>query len=387
MASSESPESSGPGSRRSKDIYSVSVMERDPSELPYNGPADERESAAREDVHLVRLWLAEKSPKTQTEYATDVEQFVDFVDLPLRYVTLGHLQAYRLHLAEDRNYARSTQRRKLAAVKSLFTFGTRLQYFRQNVAAAVSTPRSRNTKADRILTEAELWAVLESETDLRNHVLLRLFYASGGRVSDLEDLRWRDLKDRSDLAGSAAADHAETRDRPGSTRSTSSRGTSSSPKPAGQVTFFGKREKTRAVNLYGVVWELLMELRQREEAAGFGGASDPVFRSRENNPLSRSMMWHVVKDAATRAGVKLEERTDENGQTVRDDHGRPVRRSAVSPHWFRHAHASHALHKGADLELVRQTLGHESIETTQSYLHVQPEVSSSFYLEEPPDTA
>ncbi|MFB6279380.1 MAG: tyrosine-type recombinase/integrase, partial [Salinibacter sp.] len=59
--------------------------------------------------------------------------------------------------------------------------------------------------------------------------------------------------------------------------------------------------------------------------------------------------------------------------------------SKVSPHWFRHAHASHALQKGADLELVRETLGHESIETTKTYLHAQPGKSSSYYVDEAPD--
>jgi len=59
--------------------------------------------------------------------------------------------------------------------------------------------------------------------------------------------------------------------------------------------------------------------------------------------------------------------------------------SEVSPHWFRHAHASHALQKGADLELVRETLGHESIETTKTYLHAQPGKSSSYYVDEAPD--
>ncbi|PSQ71445.1 MAG: recombinase XerC [Bacteroidetes bacterium QH_2_64_26] len=334
------------------------VSERDDAQLPYNAPT-EANCSVESDQTLIRRWLAEKSARTQEEYARDLEQFVDFVDLPLRYVTLGHLQEYREHLAAQ-EYAKSSQKRKLSAVKSLFTFGTKLRYFAHNVGAALSTPSVRNDRAKRILSEADLWAILRDEKTLRNHVLLRLFYASGGRISDIEDLRWGDLKDRPDLKGPNG-------------------------RPGGQVTFFGKGDKTRAVTLYSKVWSLIVRLREEEKDAGYGGTDDPVFRSQKGGGLSRTQLWRIVKKAATKAGVKLTEKTDSDGAVKRDENGEPVMTSEVSPHWFRHAHASHALQKGADLELVRETLGHESIETTKTYLHAQPGKSSSYYVDEAPD--
>ena len=338
---------------------SVEKVNRDALEqLPYNAPEDER-SSIESDQMLVQRWLAEKSPSTQDDYARDLEQFVEYVDLPLRYVTLGHLQEYREHLI-DKGYAKSTQARKLSSVKSIFTFGTKLRYFAHNVGAAVSTPNVRNDRAERILSEADLWAILRDEKDLRNHVLLRLFYASAGRVSDVVDLRWRDLKDRPDLEGSDG-------------------------RPGGQVTFFGKGGKTRAVSLYSKVWSLIVRLHEEEREAGFGDDDDPVFRSRKGGCLSRTQIWRIVKKAATRAGVKLTKKTRDDGVVKRDEKGEPIMVSEVSPHWFRHAHASHALQKGADLELVRETLGHESIETTKTYLHAQPGKSSSYYVDDAPD--
>ena len=334
------------------------VSERDDTNRPYNAPGDTN-CSIDSDQTLIRRWLAEKSARTQDEYGRDLEQFVTFVDLPLRYVTLGHLQEYREHLA-DQGYAKSSQKRKLSSVKSVFTFGTKLRYFAHNVGAALSTPSVRNDRAKRILSESDLWAILRDEKDLRNHVLLRLFYASGGRISDVEDLRWRDLKDRPDLKGPNG-------------------------RPGGQVTFYGKGGKTRAVTLYSKVWSLIVRLRNDEEAQGHGGPDDPVFRSQKGGCLSRSQIWRVVKKAATRAGVKLTKKTDANGAIKRDEDGEPIMTSKVSPHWFRHAHASHALQKGADLELVRETLGHESIEMTKTYLHAQPGKSSSYYVDEAPD--
>lgn len=327
-------------------------------QLPFNSPEDEQ-SSIDSDQTLVRRWLAEKSAGTQEEYARDLEKFVDFVDLPLRYVTLGHLQDYREHLA-DQDYATSTQKRKLAAIKSIFTFGTKLRYFAHNVGAALSTPTAREKRAERILSEADLWAILRDEKNLRNHVLLRLFYASGGRVSDLEDLRWRDLKDRPDLEGPDG-------------------------RPGGQVTFYGKGDKTRAVTLYSKIWSLVVRLHEKEQDQGYGEPDDPVFRSQKGGCLSPTQIWRTVKKAATRAGVKLKKKTRQDGVVKRDEDGEPIMVSEVSPHWFRHAHASHALQKGADLELVRETLGHESIETTKTYLHAQPGKSSSYYVDDAPD--
>ncbi len=52
----------------------------------------------------------------------------------------------------------------------------------------------------------------------------------------------------------------------------------------------------------------------------------------------------------------------------------------VSPHWMRHAHASHALDRGAAAHLVHATLGHSSVATTGRYLHARPTESSSKYL-------
>lgn len=81
----------------------------------------------------------------------------------------------------------------------------------------------------------------------------------------------------------------------------------------------------------------------------------------------------------------MTEKTRSDGVPKRDENGDPIMTSEVSPHWFRHAHASHALQKGADLELVRETLGHESIETTKTYLHAEPDKSSSYYVDDAPD--
>ena len=99
-------------------------------------------------------------------------------------------------------------------------------------------------------------------------------------------------------------------------------------------------------------WRELVALR------GDAGADDPVFRSQKGGALSRQQAWQIVKTAAARAGLP------EN----------------LSPHWLRHAHASHAMDRGAPIALVQATLGHASVQTTGRYLHARPEESSGRYL-------
>jgi integrase/recombinase XerD len=60
--------------------------------------------------------------------------------------------------------------------------------------------------------------------------------------------------------------------------------------------------------------------------------------------------------------------------------GRRAGLETVSPHWLRHAHASHALDRGAPIHLVQATLGHANINTTGRYLHARPKESSSRFL-------
>ena len=112
--------------------------------------------------------------------------------------------------------------------------------------------------------------------------------------------------------------------------------------------------KTRAVYLTASIWERLVALR------GEAADDDPVFRSRQGGPLNRSQVHRIVKRAAKRAKLP----------------------PAISAHYRRHAHASHALDRGAPVHVVQATLGHASLTTTTRYTHVRPGDSSARYLTE-----
>jgi integrase/recombinase XerD len=272
---------------------------------------------AHSDAQLIAIWLHGRSEHTQRAYAADIRRFCDYAGKPLPSVTLADLQNFAdslPHLAPASRY------RILSAVKSLLGFDHQLGYLPFDVGRALRLPAIRNRLAERILPEADVHRLLSLESNGRNRALLMLLYASGGRVSEICGLCWRDVQANGDGA---------------------------------QVSLFGKGAKTRAIQLPASVSALLLALR------GDATDADPVFRSRKGGQALQSVaVLRVVRLAAHRAGIDLQ----------------------VSPHWLRHAHASHALDRGAPIHLVQATLGHASITTTGRYLHARPKDSSSRFL-------
>jgi len=286
-------------------------------------------SSARTDDHVVQLWLRGKSENSRDAYVRDVSAFFAHAGIDLQHVKLEHLWVWDERLGRD-GLAVSTRARKLAAVKSLLSFAHRIGYTDYNVGAAVSLPRIPDLLAQRILSEEELFRILSLDLPTRNRLLVRLFYASGARVSELVSLQWKHVSART------TSDHI-----------------------SGQITVIGKGEKARNVLLAESVWRDLQAWHAEELQAGFGQPSQPVFRSPRGSSLSRQQMWRIVKAAAREAGIDKD----------------------VSPHWLRHAHASHALDHGAPTHLVKETLGHKSLTTTSKYSHARPDDSSSNYLD------
>jgi len=272
------------------------------------------------DEQVVAMWLHGRSPHTVRAYAADVARFLTGAGKRLAEVTLADLQRFADSLGD---LGPAGRYRALSAVKSLLAFAHRVGYLPFDVGRVLRLPGVRNRLAERILTEADLHRILAREPAARNRAMLTLLYASGMRVSELCGLCWRDLQP---AAG------------------------------GGQVAVFGKGGRTRSVYLPEPAWALVTGLRRPADGPG-----DPVFRSRKKRDGGRlrpAAVWRVVRSAARRAGIEL----------------------AVSPHWFRHAHASHALDRGAPIHLVQATLGHASIATTGRYLHARPKESSGRYL-------
>jgi integrase/recombinase XerD len=280
---------------------------------------------AETDQQVIAMWLYGKAQTTQLAYQGEIRRFQDVVDKPLTQTTLRDVQGYISSLTR---LAPSSQARAVNAIKSLFSFAHRIGYLPFNVLVPVQAPKFKNTLAERILSDINVQLILGLETKPRDRLILRLLYGAGLRVSELCSLRWRDLQ---------------------------SRGEGEFP---GQVTVFGKGSKTRTVVLPSNLWHDLNTLRNDTNLDG------PVFPSRKQaGHLTPTQVRRIVKAAAKRAPM-LD----------------PETAKQVSPHWLRHAHASHSLDRGAPIHLVQATLGHASVATTGRYLHARPSDSSARYL-------
>ncbi|MDP9487276.1 MAG: tyrosine-type recombinase/integrase [Actinomycetota bacterium] len=297
-------------------------------------------SGAETDGRLVELWLARKAPSTRRKYAEDLAKFSDFTGgKPLAGITLSDLHDFAEFISVL--MAPSSQGRVLATIKSLLSFANKVGYLPFNVGAAVELPKVKDTLSERILTEAEAHRIMNAPKNARDRALLSVLYAGALRREEAVRLKWRDLKDRTDLGAGV-----------------------------GQATLFGKGSKTGVALLPASVFAQLLALRKVTQRAADGsraerlaGEDEPVFRSRKakngrDGHLEVSQVNRVVAKAARDAGI-----------------GR-----AVSPHWLRHAHASHAHARKTDLALIRDTLRHSSIATTGRYLHARPNDSSALHL-------
>lgn len=213
----------------------------------------------------------------------------------------------------------NTRKVRVACIKSLFTFAHKTGYIRLNPAVMLDSVKVKDELAARILTEEEVMAMIAKTEKRRDQVLIRLLYASAARISEICALTWRDVASNGD---------------------------------SGQVTLYGKGGKTRVVKLSKATYKTLCALDS--------GARDdrPVFVSQKGGALDETQVHRIVKQAAQRAGIL----------------------GSVSAHWLRHSHASHALDRGANIALVRDTLGHSSLAITSRYTHAKPNESSALHL-------
>lgn len=271
-----------------------------------------------DDDKFVALFLHGRPERTLREYTRELARFRAAVRDPLRMVTLGDLQDYANGLA---HLSPASQVRALAIVKSMFTFAVRVGYLALNVGAVLKMPAHPSKLAQRILAAEDVGAMIEAAQG-RDRVILTLLYETGIRVSELCALRWEDLV--------------------------------TTPDGAALVVERGKGAKPRVVGLAPVTFGILKAYRGAKPLAA------PMFPSARSatGAIQVPTVWRIVHRIAVRAGIQ----------------------GSVSPHWFRHSCASHALYGGAPIQLVQQQLGHADLRTTSRYLHARPGDALGNYL-------
>jgi integrase/recombinase XerD len=272
---------------------------------------------ADSDRSLVRWWISQKSKRTQETYASIAKQFLAFSGKELKDTQLEDILLW-LESFQLRKASQNTVNNKLAAIKSLFSFGVKTGYLSVNPASMIKTPKPKDALNERLLIETEVRKLIEAAKRGRDRTLLKLLYILGLRVSELVGLNWSDFR---------ATDSGAV------------------------VTIFGKGSKTRTLLIDKPLWAEVQALPR-------SGKTEAVFLSRFENRLDRHAVHRMVKAAASRAGI--------NPHT--------------SAHWLRHAHACHSLKHGAGIDLLMKSLGHSSLAVTSRYLHCQPSECTSKFI-------
>lgn len=255
------------------------------------------------------------SPNTVAAYVSDVRDFLSFCGGNPSATEPEQIVSY----FADRSAMLSSrsQARVLSSLRSFFDYLILEGERTDNPCDRVDAPKLGRYIPE-VLSVDEVSAIVDSVDTrgwggLRDRAVLEILYGCGLRVSELCAMRM-------------------SRIYPGE----------------GFVRVVGKGNKERIVPIGGRALEAYQEyLAVRPEAAG-PEYEDFVFLNRYGKPLSRMYVFDIVKKQALLAGIRKD----------------------ISPHTFRHSFATHLIENGADLRVVQEMLGHESILTTEIYTHI-----------------
>lgn len=284
--------------------------------------ADNSEKWNREAKRFKQYIRLEKglSVNTVEAYMRDYTTFASFIlrmyNVPPTKVEQYMVERYLVFLFEECRQAKTSQARKLSGVKAFFNYLLVNDKIEQSPTELISTPKRTRHLPD-VLTVEEVEQIinsipLDNTKGKRDRAMLELLYSCGLRVSELTALRLSDL-----FFGE------------------------------GYIRVMGKGSKQRLVPVGNVARErimIYMDCRKAKDSKN----KDILFLSNRGGALTRVMVFYVIRDAVERAGID----------------------KTVSPHIFRHSFATHLLAGGASIRQVQEMLGHESIETTEIYTHL-----------------
>ncbi len=255
-------------------------------------------------------------------YVRDINKLIyylesnEFTISPLK-IEEKDIQQFIYTVAKELN-ARS-QSRLISGLKSFFNYLIFEDYRSTNPVELIESPRIGRKLPDTISTK-EIDLII-SQIDLshpqgeRNRTIIETLYSCGLRVTELITLQLSDLFFEE-----------------------------------GFVRVIGKGNKQRFVpiNLQTQKYILMYVNQIRIHIKVVKDFEDTLFLNRRGKQLSRNMIFMIIKDLVIKSGIDKK----------------------VSPHTFRHSFATHLLENGADLRAIQQMLGHESITTTEIYMHV-----------------
>ena len=272
------------------------------------------------------------SEHTITSYSNDLLKFHNYLEdyyegVIFHSIKSLHLRSYMVFLLEKK-MAKSTVARKISSVKSLFKFLLKQQIVDSSPADLIETPKL-DKKLPSFLKEDEiinLLNVIEFEDSffgLRDKLLITLFYQTGVRLSEIIELKEDDVR-------------------------------------VDDIKVLGKRNKERIIPLSGKVKNLITEYRNIKHLE-FPNIKY-FFIGDKGNKMYEKFVYRKVNYYLSMVSSKQKR----------------------SPHILRHTFATHMLNNGADLNAIKEILGHENLSATQVYTHNSFEKLKSIHKQSHP---
>ncbi len=262
------------------------------------------------------------SANSIVNYTLDVEKLMLFLEtnqLGETPVNIGQETVKQFVYELARTVNPRSQARIISGLKGFFGYLIFEDYRQDNPMDLIESPKIGRKLPD-TLSEAEIDQLigaidLGSAEGERNRAMLETLYGCGLRVSELTGLKLSDLYFEEDF-----------------------------------IKVTGKGDKQRFVPIspinkkYINIYRKEVRVHQKIQK----GFEDIVFLNRRGRQLSRAMVFTIIKQLSEKIGLQ----------------------KSVGPHTFRHSFATHLLENGADLRAIQQMLGHESITTTEIYMHI-----------------
>ena len=270
------------------------------------------------------------SPNSVEAYLRDIRKLTSYLELQGKKaapetITLQDLQGFIRFVAEI-GLEPTSQARLISGIKGFYKYLTSENLITADPTTLLEAPKNRRKLPD-VLSFDEIEAMigaidLSKPEGHRNKAMLEVLYSCGLRVSELIGLRksWLFLD-------------------------------------TGFIRVIGKGDKERLIPIGREAMHYLNIYEQGQRRTGIiqPGYEDFVFLNRRGKPLSRVMVFLIIKELANIAGITKN----------------------ISPHTLRHSFATHLVEGGADLRAVQEMLGHESITTTEIYTHLDKQFLKS----------
>ena len=266
------------------------------------------------------------SPHTVDAYERDIRDFICFGQEKGKDLGLVDRDLLRSYLGSLKKLSRPTILRKLSSLRSFYRFLVREGIVTQNSPGLISLPR-RERRLPRLLSYSDIERLLDAPSlftalGIRDRAILELLYSAGLRVSELCGLDVLDV----DLSGR-------------------------------EMRIWGKGQKERiAIMGERAAHALSVYLEKSRPEFCKGAVLPPLFLSSRGRRISARSIELMVQRHGSKLGFK------------------------AHPHMLRHSFATHLLDGGADLRVVQELLGHESLSSTQIYTHVSPDRARKVYL-------